>query len=324
MYRDLIAIEPDEGRTLYVTWQTSDVCNYRCAYCNEGNWGGRQANIDLGSYKRSLEPLISLQLSTDYDRVKLFLSGGEPTHWPILHDVCDWFTEMTNGRTTVAINTNLSRPLSWWENNHQLFDDVIASYHPGWTKYHRFLQNACYLQDKINYLAIRLMMQEERWDEMLDIGQSIWDAMDNVWLEHVPILDEMSPLTKPYSYRDPAKHNWFNQTSVRHKEMRSKPKNRIGNTVTLEVYSDGTTRPVNSNRLTAERLNFFTGWQCDIGTSINIAINGDVTFATCGQGGIIGNINDGHALVSQHTSITCRKQHCHCGTDICIPKRRIS
>lgn len=324
MSKRLVAIEPDDGKTLYVTWQTSDTCNYRCSYCNEGNWGGRQPNIDLTGYQATIGPLIVHQLSRGYDRVKLFLSGGEPTHWPILRDICHWFDDITAMKTTKAINTNLSRPLSWWEQHHTLFDDVVASYHPGWAKHDRFMENIIYLQDKVNYLAVRIMMAEESWDEMLCIADQIWDALDNVWLEYVPILDEMSPSTKPYAYRDDAKQQWFKHTSTRCKQLRAKPNNRVGNTVTMERYADGTLQSVNSNRLIADGLNFFRGWQCDVGSSINIGINGDVTFATCGQGATIGNINRHEMNWEDFTSIVCDKSHCHCGTDICIPKRRLT
>jgi len=91
----------------------------------------------------------------------------------------------------------------------------------------------------------------------------------------------------------------------------------------MEHYDDGTVQPLNSNRLVAEKRNFFRGWQCDIGCSINIAINGDVTLASCGQSGVIGNIGRPMDMGDLPRSITCAKDHCHCGTDICIPKRAL-
>jgi hypothetical protein len=89
----------------------------------------------------------------------------------------------------------------------------------------------------------------------------------------------------------------------------------------LERYSDGTMQSINSNRLAAERRNFFQGWTCDIGSSINIGIDGSITLASCGVSGVIGNINGQIMLDDMPSSVVCSKHHCHCGTDICIPKR---
>lgn len=319
--RDLRAIEWEGSKVLNITWQTSDVCNYRCGYCNPGNYGGKQPNDDHTTYTENLERILRKFEQDGYSKVKLFLSGGEPTHWRVLHEVCDWLNSRLPERLTIAVNTNLSRPLSWWKEHHRMFDDVVASYHPGWVKHERFMENALYLQDRVNYLAIRVMMAEEHWHDMMRASSEIWDRMDNVFLEHVPILDEMSRDANPYQYKDEAKVAWLNSYGTRIKQNRAKPDNRIGSSIALEHYDDGHTQPVNSNRLVAEKRNFFRGWQCDIGCSINIAINGDVTLASCGQSGTIGNIGIPMDIRDLPGSITCAKDHCHCGTDICIPKR---
>lgn len=322
--RELRAIEWEGSKMLTITWQTSDVCNYRCGYCNPGNYGGTQPNLDIAAYRENLDLILSHFENDGYDKVKLFLSGGEPTHWQILGDVYSYLSNRLPGRLTMAVNTNLSRPLSWWKDNHRMFDDVVASYHPGWVKHERFMENALYLQDRVNYLAIRVMMAEDHWQEMIDASSEIWDRMDNVHLEHVPILDEMSTNANPYAYKDEHRVAWLMSYGTRIKQERSKPPNRIGAAYVMEHYSDGHTQPVNSNRITAEKRNFFKGWQCDIGSSINIAINGDITLASCGQSGVIGNIGRPLHLEDLPRSITCGRTHCHCGTDICIPKRMLS
>jgi len=213
--KELRAIEWENDRVLNITWQTSDVCNYRCSYCNPGNYGGDQPNLDHAMYTENLDRILTKFEGDGYSKVKLFLSGGEPTHWRVLHEVHGWLDRRLPGRLTVAVNTNLSRPLSWWRDNHRMFDDVVASYHPGWVKHERFMENALYLQDRVNYLAIRIMMAEEHWSEMMQASVEIWDRMDNVFLEHVPILDEMSVNSQPYAYKDEAKVAWLTSYGTR-------------------------------------------------------------------------------------------------------------
>ena len=307
---------------LFITWQVSDVCNHRCSYCNEGNWAGNQPNTDIGAYLHTLEGILDRMSAQGYSRIKLFLSGGEPTHWQGLLPLMRWINHRKGWAVTTAVNTNLSRPTVWWERYHGHFDDVVASYHPEWVKHDSFVNTAQLLSTRVNYLAVRMLMTEQHWDDQLKRADEILDALPNVYLEYVPILESMSPSTAPYSYKDRSKVAWLQRQSLRIKETASKPRNRVGDTHTMETWSDGTVRPVNSNRITAMGANFFSGWQCDIGCSINIAINGDITLATCGQSGVIGNIATGITDDGLPASIICAKDHCHCGTDICIPKRR--
>ena len=37
----LTKIIPAKEKWLSIVWQVNDFCNFRCTYCNEGNWGGR-------------------------------------------------------------------------------------------------------------------------------------------------------------------------------------------------------------------------------------------------------------------------------------------
>ena len=78
--------------------------------------------------------------------------------------------------------------------------------------------------------------------------------------------------------------------------------------------------PCNSNQVIVDGDNFFTGWECDVGDCVFINPEGQITLASCGStpqiGHILNNIDD-----VGPQSITCRKYHCYCGTDIIIPKR---
>ena len=307
---------------LFITWQTSDVCNHRCSYCNPGNWGGKQPNTDIKAYQRNMATILAAMRDRGFRRIKLFLSGGEPTHWQGLIPMLDWFRYSSDYEVTVAVNTNLSRPTVWWERFHGYFDDVVASYHPEWVKHELFMANAKHLETRVNYLAIRMMMAEDHWDSQMARADEIFDTMGNVHMEYVPILAEMSTAAEPYDYRDKTKIDWLMQHNLRIKQTLPKPANRLANTATMEHWSDGTVQPVNSNRLAAERQNFFEGWHCDLGTSINRGINGDITLGSCGVSGVIGNIAGQLDLDSLPMTVTCSKHHCHCGTDICIPKRR--
>ena len=60
-----------------------------------------------------------------------------------------------------------------------------------------------------------------------------------------------------------------------------------------------------------------------IGDSIFISPTGQITLASCGVSGPVGHIMKDIRYVEPRTVI-CNKTHCHCGTDIIIPKREMT
>ena len=128
MGKKLIAITAPEPY-LAVTWQVNNFCNFRCSYCNPGNWGGSHRNDDnLDVYIKNLEIIIERYKKVGYKHYKFFFSGGEPTAWKNFIPICEWLREKLPD-CTLAVNTNLSRPLAWWEKHYHLFDDIVASFH---------------------------------------------------------------------------------------------------------------------------------------------------------------------------------------------------
>ena len=73
MGRKLIAIEAPEPY-LAVTWQVNNFCNYKCSYCNPGNWGGANRNDDnLELYLENLEKIIAKYEAKGYKYFKFFV-----------------------------------------------------------------------------------------------------------------------------------------------------------------------------------------------------------------------------------------------------------
>ena len=46
MSTELVAIVPKEQKYANIVWQVNNLCNYRCEYCNEGNWSGEHLNLN--------------------------------------------------------------------------------------------------------------------------------------------------------------------------------------------------------------------------------------------------------------------------------------
>lgn len=317
----LIEIEAPR-RYMSVNWQVNNFCNYECSYCNPGNWLGdhrNEGNLDV--YIRNLGYMISRYEEADYKYFKFFFSGGEPTAWKNFIPVCEWLRERVPG-CTLAVNTNLSRPLAWWEKHHYLFDDIVASFHVEFCDKDAYEEKSIYLCDKVNYLSSKMLMHDERFWEVVEFGEHLKTVMPNYFIEWTPLFDEMSVNAGPWQYNDPDKEAFINSHSCEMQFTVDKPYKK-DNCVSYATYEDGLSKPANSNDIIIAKQNFFKGWECDIGDAIFIGPTGSISLASCGQSGTVGHILEDVTEIAPQ-SIVCDKFHCHCGTDIIIPKRRIA
>lgn len=317
MGKQLIKIYAPEPY-LAVTWQVNNYCNFKCSYCNPGNYSGENKNDDnLEKYIENLDIIIKKYKSVGYKHYKFFFSGGEPTAWRNFIPICQWLREQLPD-CTLAVNTNLSRPLAWWQKHYHLFDDVVASFHVEFADKKRYEENNIFLCDKVNYLATKMLLHEDRFWEVVEFGEHLKTVMPNYFLEWTPLFDEMSVNAGPWQYKDPLKTEFINKHNVEMNFTLPKP-NKSNNAVSFNHYSDGSNIPTNSNDIIVQRQNFFKGWNCNVGDAIFINPVGQVSLASCGQGDRIGHILDDVSQVGPK-QIICGKEHCHCGTDIIIPK----
>lgn len=316
---NLIAILPERNSYVSITWQVNNFCNYRCSYCNEGNWSGKWRNEGLEEQLMpNLEKLIDHYRSLGYKDFKFFFSGGEPTLWKSLVPVMEYLKTKLGSNTSLGINTNFSRKPSWWYANYHLLDDVVASYHPEFVDDENYFLLAEFLQDKVNYLCLRMMVMEDRFEEILAVGERV-RQLKNYNLEWVPLLKEMSTGAVPWEYTNPAITEFLSKNNFESKITVDKP-SVSASFASIEQYNDGTVQSLNSNRLVAENRNFFKGWTCNVNESLFINPKGDVSAASCGQGPQLGNIFQ--TITFPSNSIICQKDYCHCGTDILITKKK--
>ena len=320
MGRKLISITAPE-KYLSVTWQVNNFCNFKCSYCNPGNWSGTEKNNgNLGQYLFNLDAIINLYKSKGYKHFKFFFSGGEPTAWKNFIPVCEWLKkEMPD--CTVAVNTNLSRPLNWWKKHYHLFDDIVASFHIEFSDKDSYEKNCLFLCDKVNYLSSKMLMHEDRFWEVVEFGEHLKTTLPNYHIEWTPLFDEMTVNAKPWDYKDPKKVKFLNAHTVDHQISIFKP-NKENFCISYSSYDDGTSTHTDSNDVIINRQNFFQGWNCSVGDCIFINPAGTVSLSSCGQGGVVGNILDDISGIGPK-EIICGKEHCHCGTDILIPKTSI-
>ena len=317
----LISIKPVQTPYVNITWQVSDFCNFKCSYCNPGNWAGlnpkKNTPEDFQKIIDNFDKIITAYEDRGYHGYKFFFSGGEPTVWPHLLPLIKWL-KIRADDPHIAINTNLSTSTAWWKTNYHLFHDIVASYHIDFANTPRYIDNLVFLQDKVNYLCCRMMMQENRFDEVIVFGEKLKTILQNYNVEWVPLFSDIGTHVGPWNYSEPRMHDFFKTHTFESQTKLPKPPGSKWHTASKEVYASGFEQPLNGNRLVAERRNFFSGWKCYVDESLFINSQGNISAASCGQGPALGNIYGTVTTISN--AITCKKEQCTCGTDILITK----
>ncbi|PIP91236.1 MAG: hypothetical protein COW01_06185 [Bdellovibrionales bacterium CG12_big_fil_rev_8_21_14_0_65_38_15] len=316
----LEAIWPAKGKFASITWQVSDVCNYKCSYCNPGNFGANHKNLQTEIYIDNLRSMVSQFKANGYESFRFFFSGGEPTVWKPFIPILKYIREEIPG-ALVAVNTNLSKPLDWWVENHTLFNDIVASFHVEFCDKENYLKNMEYLQDKMDYLVCRLLMHDERFLEVVDFSTLLKEKLQNYTIEYAALMEALSPHSEMHYYKDEWKREFLKKNNLEEQKILAKKSDvpLAKPSYCEEHYTDGSIIGHNSNRVVSESQNNFTGWKCWINDAIFITPSGDVRIASCDMGKIVGNINNpGVKFTSQ--PVICNQARCNCGTDIGIRK----
>ena len=314
----IVEIEAPE-KYLAITWQVNNFCNFSCSYCNPGNWIGDVRNEeDAQLYINNLKSIVDKYYDAGYKYFKFFFSGGEPTAWKNFLPICEWAKEYIP-ECTIAINTNLSRPVKWWEKNIDMFDDVVASFHVEHANKEKYEENSIYLCDKLNYHSTKMLLHEERFWEVVSFGNHLKTVMPNYFIEWTPLYNELTQEALPWEYADPDKVKFIEEHNIEQEYTIEKP-TKDNHTASYVVFENGMREICISNDVIVNRQNFFTGWDCDVGDCVFISPIGRISLASCGVTGEIGHILNDISKVKPKT-VTCTKNHCMCGTDIIIPKR---
>ena len=252
--KELIEVKAKE-KYLSLTWQVNNFCNYSCSYCNPGNWLGDFRNEgELQIYLDNLDNIIEKYQAEDYKHYKFFFSGGEPTAWKHFIPIVEYLKEKLPD-ATIAVNTNLSRPLAWWQKHVHLFDDIVASFHVEFADKNSYKEKNLFLCDKVNYLSTKLLLHDERFWEVVEYGEELKKAMPNYFIEWTPLYDEMTVNAGPWKYDDEDKEKFIETHSCEMEFTIPKPY-KESKAVSWSQYADGTEEACNSNDVKLRKFNY--------------------------------------------------------------------
>ena len=198
-----------EIQRLYVHWDITTVCNYKCNYCyalldyeEKKQWNKEMDKQKIDIVIKSLE-LRSLPIF-------LGLLGGEPTLSKNYFYILEKLKEKVLGkfdRDRLYITTNLSRDIEWWKKHPKLDKTfILASFHP---EYHnketikKFVEKLLYLKDYFR-VKLNIMLDKKHKESLFDLYPYLKDLKDNNIIIHPHIIyPNGSPFLNPdLSYKD--------------------------------------------------------------------------------------------------------------------------
>lgn len=238
---------------LYVHWDVSTQCNFKCTYCYAmKEYGDRWGKID--DWKK--QELVVKALSRSNLPVFLGLLGGEPTIHPKYHELLSGcygaIDRHEEGR--LYVTTNGSRKTSFFE-KHPIYDKMyfLFSFHPEYQhiygkNFSRFIDNISISRSKGIKCKVNVMLHHDKkyWKDIHSLVDRL-ESLDNVEI-HPHMLYADGDVHKLVDYKD----DFYTEF----KRFEKYP-----NYFVYETQS-GEKTVLNDYTLFNNKYNTFTGWDC--------------------------------------------------------------
>lgn len=274
-YDDFLSVD------IYLT----NICNYSCHYCHPGlNEGDKRFPDDYNLFVKNLDHLLDIY-KKDFNkkRIKIELSGGEPSLWPKIGEFSRHLKNTHSEIECLSITTNASRTMRWWEENAKFFDEVHITLHSEGNPKH-IIDIADYIYfNTENHVAINVVLDPTKWDLTTSYLETVVSHPTR-WLVKTWLLINGTTIRDDYTkeqlenFHDRVKkkppEEYIKRMEI--KGFISKP------SVTKMIFDDGSIEDF--VKLTLKRMpgkNNYQGWSCNVGVDRISLMFGNL-IASCG------------------------------------------
>lgn len=303
----------NRNNSILVDWNIGTYCNYNCVYCSPEI---HNKNINHLTYNQIIDATELLCSCFKDKNLVLSITGGEPTTNPNLLLVCKSLYKKENIR--IIITTNGTQSISYYNDILQYVDHITFSQH-----FHKDQQSKIFLnklkkinniyKDKIN---VQVMCHGELFNNVKKSVEFYKTHNISYTLRRIrPVhIDKTNPninALQPSTIYNDTYLSWILQESDIYKS--TSPTTRI----IYKNNNDIVYESINTNKITANKLNSFKDWICYAGVeSLIIWPNGDIHRCVHEVGGKLGNILTNTIDDLNIQPIICTSYKCNCVTDI--------
>lgn len=317
-------IKSIENNEFNIQFTVSNQCNYSCRYCPPKLNSGSTPLISTETYIRFFTDLINDNPEImNYEKRFVGLTGGEPTVYPGIEDLINFFKE---NNFNVGLDTNGSAKIDFWERNLSKINMTNLSVHARYANFKHVLEVVKLGIEKKSAIKIAILMDPEYWERA-------HEAVNFFKENNVPIMEfkglifRMHYGEKEKNYYDtytPEQMNWI-KSNTYHNNINLKEINPNYQTRNAYIiYENGIKEKFLGQKMQAEELNQFKGFKCFAGKdNLSIRWDGTVQGAHCGIktitfGSLLENPNLKIKLLKD--PIVCTLKKCSCVSDMRIRK----
>lgn len=311
---------------LRIEYMLGNVCNYKCNYCFPGSNEGDKPWPDLEITKTNFSHLLDHYITQGKNIFELFLVGGEPTIWKDLPAFTNFLKSKYN--ISIHISTNGSCSANWWIKNARFYDSVDISVHHEAAEIDHIISVADSIYEQNVNVVANVLMDPKEFEKCKMFVEDLKNSKHS-W----PIIAKSVHYDGRTVY-DAQQTKYFDHRIKRYPSLIRYLKmiKKIGNRKKVWVITDNDKKQKVSNDswFSLNQLNYFEGWQCNLGVEyIKIHPTGEIT-GNCRQH-IYGidsyyNLYDEEFLKKFKPNlipVICEKFICSCSGEIVLNKRKI-
>jgi organic radical activating enzyme len=294
----------DRSRVV-VEWLMSSLCNYNCSYCPDALHDGRVRYPKWETVHSFVRRLC--EHYGDSDRTFL-LTGGEVTTYRQLVPLMKLLRELN---CAVALLSNGSKPVSWWEDRASLVDEVLLSYHHERADDDHMLAVANILR-KHALVQFNVVIDPSNFDRTVAFGLRAMAESDAVVNFKIMFEDGWR---RPTNYTD-RQHEILTDSIARATRQNARNQEADSRASVLKGDMLVSGRGMPAQRASAleiidRGMNSWMGWQCDVGLTTLFVRFDEIWRASCRVGGVIGSIYD-EQLHLPNEPVLCTRNSCNC------------
>jgi organic radical activating enzyme len=292
--------ESTDRSRVVVEWLMSSICNYSCSYCPPALHDGRVRYPDWQTVQSFVRRVRDHYRVSD---LTFLLTGGEVTTYRQLVPLMKLLHELD---CDVAILSNGSKPVAWWEAHAGLLDEALLSYHHERADDDHMLAVADVLTGHAE-VQFNVVIDPSNFDRTIAFG---FRAMaESAAIVNFKIMFERG-WSHPATYR-PDQQRLLTEAITRAGEHNAARRVTVLKGDMVMSGPDIAPERVSALQIIDRGLNSWHGWHCDVGVTTLFIRFDEIWRASCRVGGVLGSIYDEHLRLPRD-SVVCSRTACNC------------
>jgi hypothetical protein len=290
----------EDRSIVIVDWNIGNRCDLACGYCHPHFRSGTNPFPSLDQAKLFADKVIGDHRARTNRMVQFSFTGGEPTDWPDLPDLC---AHLKAQGCAINVNSNGLAPIPVWDGLASAISTVSLTYHEKGSET-VFVGTVQRLRSAGVGLSIRIAMTPGGFERLLVVSDRLEalgfsPSLECLYADHARRMKPLAYTMEQFARMFPP--------SVAADMVLSGGEGGLAATADAIIH---------------HRQNSFTGMKCAIGIDqFVVDQDGTVYGGWCRVGGSLGNVHEG-TFERPYEAFTCTKAVCSNPLDLSVRKWR--